>query len=176
MVDAEDITLPPGDWYDFWAGEKHAHSDKIQLRPRLDEMPLYVRAGAILPMQSVVQNTAETPNGPLQLRVYPGEACRGSLYEDDGHTFAYKKGEILRINYSCAASASSVTITGSIEKNAYKPWWNSTALTVYGVATAPKEVRLGDHSVPDWHFESQAHAVTLTVPDALKSWNVRITF
>ena len=176
MVDAEDITLPPGDWYDFWTGQKHAHSEKIQLSPRLDEMPLYVRAGAILPMQSVVQNTGETPDGPLQLRVYPGEDCRGSLYEDDGHTFAYQKGEIHRINYSCAVSASSVTITSTIEKNVYKPWWSSTALTVYGATTAPKEVHVGDHSTQDWHFDSQAHTVVITVPDALKSWNVRIAF
>jgi alpha-glucosidase len=176
MVDAEDITLPPGDWYDFWTGQKHAHSEKIQLSPRLDEMPLYVRAGAILPMQSVVQYTGETPDGPLQLRVYPGEDCRGSLYEDDGHTFAYQKGEIHRINYSCAVSASSVTITSTIEKNAYKPWWSSTALTIYGAAATPKEVRIDDHVIQDWHFDSQTHTVTLTVPDAVKSWNVRIAF
>src|SRR5207249_11153962 len=68
----------------------------------------------------------------------------GSLYEDDGHTFAYQKGEILRIRYSCAASPSALTITSGIERNAYKPWWNSTALTVYGAVDAPKEVRIGE--------------------------------
>jgi len=93
MLDAEDVALPPGDWYDFWSGARHAHDEKIQLHPRLDEMPLYVRAGAIVPMQSVVQNTGETPDGPLQLHIYPGEDCRGSLYQDDGHSFAYQKGE-----------------------------------------------------------------------------------
>jgi len=176
MVDAEDISFPPGDWYDFWTDVRHAHDEKIQLRPRLEEMPLYVRAGAILPMQPVVQNTRETPDGPLQLHVYPGEDCRGSLYEDDGHTFAYQKGEILRINYSCATSASAVSVTSSIEKNAYKPWWNSTALTVYGATNAPKEVRVGDRVVQDWHFDGQSHTVTLTVPDALKNWSVRVQY
>jgi alpha-glucosidase len=176
MVDAEDISLPPGDWYDFWTGAKHAHAEEIHLRPRLDEMPLYVRAGAILPMQSVVQNTGETPDGPLQLHVYPGENCRGSLYEDDGHTFAYQKGEILRINYSCTSSASSVTVASSVEKHAYKPWWNNTALTIYGAAATPKEVRIDDHMIQDWHFDGQAHTVTLTVPDAVKNWSVRLAF
>jgi len=176
MVDPEDISLPPGDWYDFWTGVRHGHDEKIQLRPRLDEMPLYVRAGTILPMQSVVQNTGETPDGPLQLHVYPGEDCRGSLYEDDGHTFAYQKDEVLRVNYSCATSASAVSVTSSIEKDAYKPWWNSTALTVYGATTAPKEVRVGDRVVQDWHFDSQAHTITLTVPDSLKNWSVRVQY
>jgi alpha-glucosidase len=176
MVDAEDITLPPGDWYDFWSGSKHEHNEKIQLRPRLDEMPLYVRAGAIVPMQPVVQYTGETPDGPLQLRVYPGEDCSGSLYEDDGHTFAYQKGEILRIRYSCAASGSSLAITSTVEKNAYKPWWNSTALTVYGAAAAPKEVRIDDRAIQDWRFDSQSHTVTFTMLDALKNWSVRVSY
>jgi alpha-glucosidase len=176
MVDPEDISLPPGEWYDFWTGTKHAYKEKIQLHPRLDEMPLYVRAGAILPMQPVIQHTGETPNGPLQLRVYPGNDCAGSLYQDDGHSFAYRKGEILRINYSCVLLPSALTITSSIEKNAYKPWWNSTALTVYGAAATPKEVRVNDQTIEDWRFDSQAHTVTLTVPDALKNWSVRLRF
>ncbi len=176
MVDAEEITLPPGDWYDFWTGAKHEHSEKLQLRPRLDEMPLYVRAGAILPMQPLVQNTGETPDGPLQLHVYPGADCRGSLYEDDGHTFSYQKGEILRVNYSCGVSSSALSITSSLEKSAYKPWWNSTALTVYGATAAPKEVRIDDHAIQDWHFDSQAHTVTLTVPDAIKNWSVHLQY
>jgi alpha-glucosidase len=176
MADPEDVTLPPGDWYDFWTGAKHAHSEKIQLHPRLDEMPLYVRAGAILPMQPVVQYTGETPDGPLQLRVYPGEDCHGTLYQDDGHSFAYQKGGIFRINYSCAVSPSSVSITSTVEKNLYKPWWNSTALTIYGAATAPKEIRIDDHAIQDWRFDSQAHTVTLNVPDALKNWSVRVQY
>jgi len=176
MVDAEDISLPPGDWYDFWTGVRHPHDEKIQLHPRLDELPLYVRAGAIVPMQPVVQNTGEIPDGPLQLHVYPGDDCEGSLYQDDGHTLAYQKGEVLRVNYSCLAPPSAISITGTVEKNAYKPWWNSTALTVYGAAAAPKEVRMNDRAVQDWHFDAQAHAVTLTVPDAMKNWSVRIQY
>jgi alpha-glucosidase len=176
MVDPEDISLPPGEWYDFWTGAKHQYKEQIQLRPRLDEMPLYVRAGAILPMQSVVQHTGETPEGPLQLHVYPGEDCRGSLYQDDGHTFAYRRGEILRINYSCAVSPDSITVTSSVEKNAFKPWWSSAALTVYGAAAAPKEIRIGDQVIQGWSFDRQAHTVTLTVPDAVKNWSVRLTY
>ena len=176
MVDAEDISLPPGEWYDFWNGGKHQYKEKIQLRPRLDEMPLFVRAGAILPMQMVVQHSGETPEGPLQLRVYPGEDCGGSLYQDDGHTFAYQKGEILRINYSCAVSPASVTVTSTVEKNAFKPWWSSAALTVYGAAVAPKEIRIGDQVIQGWSFDRQAHTVTLTVPDALKNWSLRLQY
>jgi alpha-glucosidase len=139
-------------------------------------MPLYVRAGAILPMQPLVQHTGEIPNGPLQLRVYPGNDCSGLLYQDDGHSFAYQKGEILRISYWCAVSPASVTITSTIQKNAFKPWWNSTELTIYGVTAAPKEVRISDQVIRDWRFDSSKHTVTLTVPVAASNWSVRVDF
>ena len=49
-------------------------------------------------------------------------------------------------------------------------------MTIYGAAAAPKEVRIGDRAIQDWHFDAQAHTVTLTVPDAVKNWSVRVTF
>jgi alpha-glucosidase len=181
MVDAEEISLPPGEWYDFWTGAKLSSKEKLSLRPRLDEMPLYVRAGAILPMQPLVQNTGEKPNGPLELRVYlpastTSNDCRGTLYQDDGHTFAYQKGEILRVNYSCQLSNGSATVSSTIEKNAFQPWWKSVEVTLFGVAVAPKEARIGDEVIREWRYDDHAHAVKLTVPDAAKNWSVRLTF
>jgi alpha-glucosidase len=181
MVDAEEISLPPGDWYDFWTNTRLSSKEKFSLRPRLDEMPLYVRAGAIVPMQPLVQYTGETPNGPLELRVYLpastlGNDCRGTLYQDDGHTFAYQKGEILRISYSCQVSNGSVTVTSSTEKNAFQPWWKSAQVTLYGAVAAPKQVLIGDEVIHQWRYDGLAHAVTLTVPDAAKNWSVRLAF
>jgi len=181
MVDAEEISLPPGDWYDFWTNTRLSSKEKFSLRPRLDEMPLYVRAGAIVPMQPLVQHTGEKPNGPLELRVYlpastPGNDCRGTLYQDDGHTFAYQKGEILRISYSCQVSNGSVTVTSSTEKNAFQPWWKSAQVTLYGAASTPKEVRIGDEVIHEWRYDGLAHAVMLTVPDAARNWSVRLAF
>jgi alpha-glucosidase len=181
MVDAEEISLPPGEWYDFWTNAKLSSKDKFTLLPRLDEMPLYVRAGGIVPMQPLVQSTEEKPNGPLQLRVYlPNSAasgdCRGTLYQDDGHTFAYQKGEILRISYSCQVSQGSVTVTSSVEKNGYQPWWKNAEVTIYGAAAAPKEVRVKEQNYQEWRYDSRAHSVTLTVPDAAKNWTVRLAF
>jgi alpha-glucosidase len=181
MVDAEEISLPPGDWYDFWTNTRLSSTEKLVLHPRLDEMPLYVRAGAIVPMQPLVQYTDEKPDGPLQLRVYlPGSAasndCRGTLYQDDGHTFAYQKGEILRVNYACEVSSGSARVTSSVAKNGYQPWWKSVEATIYGAVTEPKEVRLGEQILHEWRYDSAAHAVTVMVPDAVKDWNVQLTF
>jgi alpha-glucosidase len=132
-------------------------------------------------MQPVVQNTGESPKGPLELRVYlptstAGNECRGTIYQDDGHTFAYQKGEFLRVSYSCQVSASSVTVAGNLETNSFKPWWKSAEVMLYGVSASPKEVRLGDEVIHEWRFDRQTRAVTLTLPDALKNWTVRLAF
>jgi alpha-glucosidase len=181
MVDAEEISLPPGEWYDYWTNTRLPAKEKITLHPRLEEMPLYVRAGAIVPTQAVVESTDEKPNGPLELRVYlPSLAsngeCRGTLYQDDGHTLAYQKGEILRVNYSCQVSSGAVTVTSTVERNAFEPWWKNAELTIYGAAAAPREVQIGEHTVQEWRYDSQSHVVALTVPDALKNWNVQLAF
>jgi len=181
MVDAEEISLPPGDWYDFWTNTKLSSQEKFSLHPRLDEMPLYVRAGAIVPMQPLVQSTEEKPNGPLELRVYlPNSAsnsdCRGTLYQDDGHTFAYQKGEILRVSYSCQVSNGSVTVTSNVEKNAYQPWWKSAQVTLFGAPAQPKEVHIGEQITREWRYDNLAHTITLTVPDAVKNWVVRLAY
>src|SRR5262249_48614184 len=91
-LDAHAIALPPGEGSVYWTAQKHASHDQITLHPAIDEVPLFVRAGAIVPMQPVIQHTGEKPNGPLELRVYlpspdTAASCSGSLYQDDGHTF-----------------------------------------------------------------------------------------
>jgi alpha-glucosidase len=127
-------------------------------------------------MQERVQYTGETPHGRLQLRVYPGPDCSGTLYEDDGHTFAFEKGEVLRVNYSCKASAGALTVSGDVVKSGYTPWWNSTEVKVFGAASLPKMVKVGGNETHAWGFDEKLHTVTLTVPDALKDWTVEISY
>ena len=176
MVDAEEVQLPPGDWYDYWTSQKLSGKNKITLHPALDEMPLYVRAGAIIPTQPIVQNTGETPKGPLALRIYPGEDCHGSLYQDDGHSFAYQRGELLRVSYSCQASVSAITVKSTTDKDSFQPWWNSAEVTVFGAGAQPKEVRIGDRATHEWRYDAAGHSVIFTVPNALQNWTAQLMF
>jgi len=91
------LYLPRGAWYDFWTGESIRGGSDITRPVDLETMPLYVRAGAIVPLGPVKQYTAEPVDAPLTLVVYPGADGRGSVYEDDGHSFAYQRGEWMRI-------------------------------------------------------------------------------
>jgi alpha-glucosidase len=175
-VDAEEIQLPPGTWYDYWTSQQHASSEKIALHPALDELPLYIRAGAIIPMQAVVQNTEEKPNGPLEIKVYAGENCHGSLYEDDGHTFAYQRGEFRRTNYTCEVSPNSIAVRATTEKNTYQPWWHAARVTIFGVPSEPKELRLSRQVTQDWQYDAKSRSVTLTIQDALGNWNIQLAF
>jgi alpha-glucosidase len=176
MLDAQVVHLPGGDWFDYWTAEKKSSSEEIVLHPALGQMAIYVRAGAIIPMQDLVQYTAQTPNGPLKLRVYPGSDCSGELYQDNGHTYAYEKGEILRVKYSCETSVGALTISGKIEKSGYKPWWTSTEVNAFGAATMPKMVKVGGMESHGWSYDDKSHSVTVTVNDALADWTVEISY
>jgi alpha-glucosidase len=174
MLDPLVVNLPPGTWYDFWNAKPLTAKDKLELRPKLDELPLYVRAGAIVPMQNVIQYTGETPAGPLELRVYPGDNCHGALYQDDGHSYDYQKGVFLRVAYSCVVANNGVTVSSHIEKDGFKPWWNTTELKVYGIISSPKEVSVGDKPVSGWKYDKAQHFVQFTIPDAASDWTARI--
>jgi alpha-glucosidase/alpha-D-xyloside xylohydrolase len=87
------LYLPRGVWYDFWTSERHEGGREITRDVDLETMPLYVRAGAILPLGPVKQYTGEQVNEPLTLSIYPGGDGSFLLYEDDGGSFSYRKGE-----------------------------------------------------------------------------------
>ena len=94
---ARRLYLPEGSWYDFWTEEQVPGGREITRPVGLETMPLYVRAGSIVPLGPVKQYTAEPLDDPLTLVVYPGAEGRGSVYEDDGHSFGYQRGEWMRI-------------------------------------------------------------------------------
>jgi alpha-glucosidase/alpha-D-xyloside xylohydrolase len=91
------LYLPRGLWYDYWTEAKVEGAREISRAVDLTTMPLYVRAGAIIPMGPVKQYTTEKVDGPLTLVVYPGANGEFALYEDDGTTFNFEKGEASRL-------------------------------------------------------------------------------
>jgi alpha-D-xyloside xylohydrolase len=87
------VYLPAGtDWINFWTGDKVAGGREITTPAPLETLPLFVRAGSIVPMGPVMQYATEKPDAPYEIRVYPGADGRFTIYEDDNETYAYKKG------------------------------------------------------------------------------------
>ncbi len=92
------VYLPRGGWYDFWTEERVEGGREVERQIDLETMPLYVRAGAILPMGPLRQWAEEPVDDPVTLVVYPGADGSASLYEDDGHTLAYRDGAYMRMD------------------------------------------------------------------------------
>jgi alpha-D-xyloside xylohydrolase len=92
------VYLPAGtDWYDFYSGEKHAGGTTIEADAPLTRMPLFVKAGSIVPTGPAIQHSGESMNAPLMLNVYTGADGNFEIYEDDGLSYAYETGEWSRI-------------------------------------------------------------------------------
>lgn len=94
-LDLRQATLLPAgtDWYDFWTGQRHAGGASVARPYPIDEFPLFVRAGSIVPLGPVVQYADEKPDAPYEIRIYPGADGRFTLYDDDGKTYRYEEGE-----------------------------------------------------------------------------------
>ncbi len=105
------VLLPKGaDWYDFYTGQLHKGGSRPTVQAPLTRMPLLVKAGAILPMGPVMQYVDEKPDAPITLHVYTGADGKFSLYEDDGVSNAYTRGEFSRIPLSFDNKTGTVTI------------------------------------------------------------------
>jgi alpha-glucosidase len=165
QLDSYAAELPSPVWYDFWTGRRVGPPPSaaaqqasapvnapapapltVTIHPELATLPVFVRGGAILPMQPLVQSTNETPKGPLTLRVYApgphvGRPCEGRLYLDDGKTLNYRRGEFLRMNFTCTASDGRLHIHIGAHQGSYPAWWTAIRTEVYAGSSGQPEVR-----------------------------------
>ncbi len=108
------LYLPRGTWFDFWTEERVEGGREIDRVVDLGTMPLYVRAGAVLPLGPVKQYAEEPSDEPIRLVIYPGTSGASSLFHDDGISFAYRQGEFtrLRIDWNDRRRRLSVGLAG----------------------------------------------------------------
>jgi alpha-D-xyloside xylohydrolase len=86
------LYLPKTKWFDFWTGSTVEGGKSIDAAAPLDRLPLYVRAGSIVPLGPDVEYAAEKPADPIELRIYKGADGSFTLYEDEDDTYNYEKG------------------------------------------------------------------------------------
>lgn len=121
------VYFPEGVWYDFYTGEKIEGGRRITVDAPYERMPLYVRAGSIIPMGPDMEWTDEKPLEEITLMVYPGANSDFTLYEDDGLTYGYERGEyaVTRIHWNNAAGKADIgpregSYPGMPENRTYK--------------------------------------------------------
>jgi len=182
-LDSYIVELPSVNWYNYWTGEAIVPKSKqpdalsttgehgslpnqITIDPRLDTLPVFVREGSIIPIQPLIQNTNEKPQGPLTLRVYPGKNCMGSIYLDDGNTFAYRQGDFLRMNITCKVDGHNLAVHIGAHQGSYKAWWKNIRVEVYGSDAVPQKSTLAGQIEPlHSDFDAAHHVASLSLPD-----------
>jgi alpha-glucosidase len=199
-LDDYTVALPPVGWYDYWTGARvdgnagrkaidntNVTQPEVHIHRNLDTLQVFVRAGAIVPEQPLVQSTDEKPQGPLTLRVYPpagsGKDCRGSLYLDDGISYAFQKGEFLRLDFTCHQTAQGLTVTLAPREGSFTPWWKLISFEVYGAtkpaagASASSAGSGGKGSTPvSPGFDSEHHRITALIPDDGKGLELQLAY
>jgi alpha-glucosidase len=182
-LDSYVVEFPSSQWYDYWTGQpipKSASSadpdpslprsptDLVPLttwvRPQVDTLPVFVRAGAILPIAPLTQSTNEIPEGPLTLRVYAGDPCNGHLYIDDGKTYAYKSGVNLRMDFSCEVSTDRILLHIGKHEGTYPSWWKQIRVEVIGWSPRQGKAHLSNDNL-GLILGLTPTGVALTIPD-----------
>jgi alpha-D-xyloside xylohydrolase len=102
--------LPKAEWYDFWTGRRVEGGKTIDAAAPLDRMPLFVRAGSIVPMGPEIEYASEKPADPIEIRVYPGADGSFVLYEDEGDNYNYEKGAYATIRFDWNDASGKLTI------------------------------------------------------------------
>ena len=103
--------LPKGtDWYDFWTGNRMKGGQFVTIPTTFDRVPMFVRAGSILPLGPEMQYVGEKAWDNLELRVYPGADATFTLYEDEGDNYNYERGVYSTINFEWSDRSRTLTI------------------------------------------------------------------
>ena len=123
-----EVYLPKGRWYDWYDGTVYEGGHYVTVPAPLDKTPVLVKEGGMVPTSPVVQNTEQADGSSLLIRCYPkeGEKTSYTLYEDDGESLAYQRGENARTTFSCL-----------LESGVYHIEYNTAC---YGGFTAPSRV------------------------------------
>jgi alpha-glucosidase len=176
-----EVNLPPGSWFDYWTGERLDRRTQTAARdleqrdakqpnkpllitPKLADLPVYVREGTILPIAPLAQSTSETLVGPLTLRVYVGDDCRGDLYQDDGKSFAFRSGQFLRLHFSCETRPDgTLTVHLSAREGSFAPWWKQVRVEAFGWTPRLKQATSAAGS---YSLEQSGNAWFTTIPES----------
>ncbi|MGC1781192.1 MAG: TIM-barrel domain-containing protein [Acidobacteriaceae bacterium] len=187
-LDGHAVEFPSTNWYDYWTGKRVPgpvslaaanvirplvpHDEvplSIQVHHDLATLPVFVRAGSILPTAPLVESTNETPQGPLTLRVYApnpagNDPCGGKLYIDDGRTYAYRHGAYLRMKFTCHLTKHKLTLNIAAHRGSYPAWWKEIRLEIYGWEPREHTVFLNGNPLHSPLVES-SNSVAFTIPD-----------
>jgi alpha-glucosidase (family GH31 glycosyl hydrolase) len=115
---ARKVYLPAGKWYDWWTGTAVEGGKTITRQVDLSCMPIYVRAGAIIPFDPIRQYTSQVVDKPTTLKIFQGHDGQYTLYDDDGISLNYLKGDSVQTRINWDDSAKRLTLEPTTKQKA----------------------------------------------------------
>jgi alpha-glucosidase len=152
---------------------KPAPALSVRITPELATLPVFVHAGSILPIAPLVESTNQTPQGPLTLRIYAGDNCSGTLYQDDGRTYAYKSGAFLRMNFTCEITPQGFQLRAASQQGTYPAWWKNIRVEIYGWKTAAHSSLLNNNPL-DATASPIKNGLAITIPADAKGFDLQL--
>ena len=131
-----EVYLPKGEWFDFWTGRRYDGGSSARIPVTLESIPIFVRGGAFVFSQPVVQHTGEMAGKPLEVQVFPAAASEAVIYEDDGETMAYAQGAAMRRRFSQSRTATTTTIDVAAPEGSFRPPARDLVVSVHGLTDA----------------------------------------
>jgi len=132
------VYLPAGVWTDLWTDARYEGPARVEVEAPLERIPVFVRAGSVVPMGPVGHNSASSSAGPPTLHVYPGEGVSW-LYEDDGESTSYRRGEYRLTRFTLSTSEGRLELRRDVE-GTFTPGYDRFVIVVHGVDGPPKAV------------------------------------
>lgn len=112
LADKRRLYLPKAGWYNFWTGEYANGGKWIEADAPISSMPLFVKAGSIIPIGPEVQYAMEKTDRPVEIRVYPGKNAVFTLYEDENDNYNYENGKYATIDFTWNDKSKTLMISG----------------------------------------------------------------
>lgn len=147
------VTLPEGVWYDFWSNELIIGGQTITVTAPLERLPLFVRAGVVLPLLS------EADGERLILRAYPGQG-ESVLYEDAGEGRAWSTGDYRWVYLTCRHDESGALMLNRRVAGHYMPLYKNIHVEIVGLGHEPYDVYLDRQVAPLWFYEDDVLDIT----------------
>lgn len=159
------LYLPEGKWYSHWTGEVYQGKQYLQVVTPLDQMPIFYKAGSIIPTQPDVQYIDKTLPAQITLDIYPADTASFTLYEDDGRSEDYKNGvyAMTTIRYDEKSGDASITIEPA---NGSYTLPDRTYTIQLHTAAQPKEVKLQGakkKQQPGWTYNAEKSILTVSI-------------
>jgi alpha-glucosidase len=137
------VNIPPGLWYSFWEDQIMKEGDGQAASAPIDTMPIFIRAGAVIPMQPIIQNTSQNVDR-LILHVYPDEQnkAEGDIYEDAGDGYEYLSGVYRRTEIKYEENDNREILSYSITDGIYQPPGRTVTAIIHNFNRIPNEIKL----------------------------------